>query len=73
MGHSFQGSVIAPGPRRHRSFKHALGAVFAPLARLRGYQGRNEEYLTRGPSEIVDLEPLPEGIQAMMASPAPDS
>jgi len=33
--------------------------VFGPLGRLRGYKGKYEEYLARGPSEIVELEPLP--------------
>lgn len=39
--------------------QHAFAAVLAPLARLRGYKGKYEEYLRRGPSEIVELETLP--------------
>jgi quercetin dioxygenase-like cupin family protein len=39
--------------------QRALAALVAPIGRLRGYKGRNEEYLTRGPSEVVALEPLP--------------
>jgi quercetin dioxygenase-like cupin family protein len=39
--------------------QHAMAAVLAPVGRLRGYQGKSEEYLRRGPSEIVELEPLP--------------
>jgi mannose-6-phosphate isomerase-like protein (cupin superfamily) len=69
--HEFPDVMALAGPPI--VLQHALAAVFAPLSRLRGYQGRNEEYLTRGPSEIVDLEPLPEGIQAIMPSPALDS
>jgi quercetin dioxygenase-like cupin family protein len=40
--------------------QHAVAAVLAPFARLRGYRGKYEEYLRRGPSEIVELEPLPQ-------------
>ncbi len=39
--------------------QHALAAVLAPIARLRGYRGKYEEYLNRGPSMTVELEPLP--------------
>ena len=39
--------------------QQAMAALFAPIGRLRGYKGRYEEYLTRGPSEVVKLEPLP--------------
>jgi hypothetical protein len=39
--------------------QRALAALVTPIGRLRGYKGRYEEYLTRGPSEIVELEPLP--------------
>jgi Cupin domain len=41
--------------------QHALAAVLAPIAHLRGYRGKHEEYLRLGPSEIVELEPLPPG------------
>lgn len=39
--------------------QRAMAALLAPIGRLRGLSGRYEEYLTRGPSEIVELEPLP--------------
>jgi quercetin dioxygenase-like cupin family protein len=39
--------------------QRAVAALVAPIGRLRGYKGRYEEYLTRGPSEIVTVEPLP--------------
>lgn len=39
--------------------QQTVAAVVAPIGRLRGYRGRYEEYLTRGPSEVVELEPLP--------------
>jgi quercetin dioxygenase-like cupin family protein len=39
--------------------QHSMAALFAPIGRLLGYKGRHEEYLHRGPSEIVDLERLP--------------
>jgi len=39
--------------------QQALAALFAPIGRLRGYKGRYEEYSTRGPSEVVKIEPLP--------------
>ncbi len=35
-----------------------MAAVLAPIGRLRGYRAKYEEYLQRGPSEIVELEPL---------------
>ena len=37
----------------------ALATLVTPIGRLRGYRGWYEEYLTRGPSEIVEPEPLP--------------
>jgi quercetin dioxygenase-like cupin family protein len=39
--------------------QQTLAALVAPIGRLRGYSGRHQEYLTRGPSEVVELEPLP--------------
>jgi quercetin dioxygenase-like cupin family protein len=39
--------------------QRAFAALVTPIGRLRGYRGRYEEYLTRGPSEIVAPEPLP--------------
>jgi quercetin dioxygenase-like cupin family protein len=35
-----------------------LFAILAPIGRARGYRGRYHEYLTRGPSGMVELEPL---------------
>lgn len=40
--------------------QQVLFTLLAPVARLRGYQGANEEYLTRGPSAMTEPEPLPE-------------
>jgi quercetin dioxygenase-like cupin family protein len=44
--------------------QRALFAVVAPIARARGYKGRYDEYLTRKPSAIVELEPLPADLVA---------
>ena len=35
-----------------------LFGLLAPLARLLGYRGSYPEYLTRGPSSVVPVEPL---------------
>lgn len=40
--------------------QQAMAAVLAPIARLRGYHGKYEEYLRRGPTEVVELAPLEE-------------
>jgi quercetin dioxygenase-like cupin family protein len=40
------------------ALQHVLAALCGPIARLSGYRGSYAEYLRRGPSEIVDLEPL---------------
>jgi hypothetical protein len=53
MTHEFSDVMAVAGPPL--LLQRALAA---PIARLRGYQGRYEEYLTRGPSEIVEPEPL---------------
>jgi quercetin dioxygenase-like cupin family protein len=39
--------------------QQVLATLLTPIARLRGYKGKYEEYLRRGPSEVVELEPLP--------------
>jgi quercetin dioxygenase-like cupin family protein len=49
--------------------QHALAAVVAPIARLRGYKGKYDEYRTHGPSEIVELEPLPIALSTPQPSP----
>jgi quercetin dioxygenase-like cupin family protein len=57
MAHEFADVMAIAGPPL--LLQRGLAALAAPIARLRGYQGRYEEYLTRGPSEIVEPEPLP--------------
>jgi quercetin dioxygenase-like cupin family protein len=57
MIHEFPDVMALAGPPIF--LQHALAAVLAPIARLRGYRGKYEEYLERGPTEIVQLEPLP--------------
>jgi hypothetical protein len=39
--------------------QRAVAALLTPIGRLLGYRGRYDEYLTRGPSMIVEPEPLP--------------
>ncbi len=39
-----------------------LFGVLAPVARLLGYRGCNPEYLDRKPSEVVELETLPDEV-----------
>jgi quercetin dioxygenase-like cupin family protein len=52
--HEFSDVMALPGlPVR---LQRAMAAVLSPVAHLRGYQGRNQEYLQRGPSEIVELD-----------------
>lgn len=41
-----------------------LFGALAPVARLLGYQGCNPEYMDRKPSEIAELEPLPDEVAA---------
>jgi quercetin dioxygenase-like cupin family protein len=45
--------------RPPRAVQKVLFAVLAPLARLFGYKGSYPEYLERGPSEVVEVEPWP--------------
>jgi hypothetical protein len=60
MAHEFNDVMAVAGPPLF--LQRAVAAVVTPIGRLRGYKGRYEEYLTRGPSEMVELEPLPGGI-----------
>ena len=57
MAHEFSDVMAVAGPPLF--LQRAVAAVVTPIGRLRGYKGRYEEYLTRGPSEIVEPEPLP--------------
>jgi quercetin dioxygenase-like cupin family protein len=57
--HEFPDVMALAGPPVF--LQHVLAAVMSPIARLRGYRGKYEEYLRLGPSEIVELEPLPSG------------
>jgi quercetin dioxygenase-like cupin family protein len=50
----FSDVMALPGPPI--CLQRAMATVLSPVAHLRGYQGRNEEYLQRGPSEIVELD-----------------
>jgi quercetin dioxygenase-like cupin family protein len=56
MVHEFPDVMALAGPPVW--LQQALAAVFTPLARLRGYRGKYEEYLRRGPTEILELPPL---------------
>ena len=58
MAHEFSDVMAIAGPPLF--LQRAVATVITPIGRLRGYRGRYEEYLTCGPSEIVDPEPLPE-------------
>jgi quercetin dioxygenase-like cupin family protein len=57
LAHEFPDVMAVAGPPLF--LQRALGTLITPIGRLRGYKGRYEEYLTRGPSEIVEPEPLP--------------
>ena len=57
MIHEFPDVMALAGPPIF--LQHAIAALLAPIGRLRGYRGKYEEYLLRGPSEILELEPLP--------------
>lgn len=46
--------------RPPRAVQKALFAALAPVARLLGYRGSYPEYLERGPSERIEVEPWPE-------------
>jgi len=56
MIHEFPDVMALAGPPVW--LQQALAALLAPVARLRGYRGKYEGYLRRGPTEIVELEPL---------------
>jgi quercetin dioxygenase-like cupin family protein len=43
--------------RPPRAVQKVLFATLAPVARLLGYKGSYPEYLERGPSEVVEVEP----------------
>ena len=55
--HEFSDVMAVAGPPLF--VQRAVAALVTPVGRLRGYKGRYEEYLTRGPSEMVELGPLP--------------
>jgi quercetin dioxygenase-like cupin family protein len=57
MAHEFPDVMAVAGPPLF--LQRAVAALVTPIGRLRGYRGRYEEYLTRGPSMIVEPEPLP--------------
>jgi hypothetical protein len=57
LAHEFPDVMAVAGPPLF--LQRAVAALVMPIGRLRGYQGRYEDYLTRGPSEIVEPEPLP--------------
>ena len=57
MAHEFSDVMAIAGPPLF--LQRAVAALVTPIGRLRGYKGRYEEYLTRGPSEVVEPEPLP--------------
>jgi hypothetical protein len=40
-----------------RAVQKVLFGILAPIARLLGYRGSYSEYLERGPSERVEVEP----------------
>jgi mannose-6-phosphate isomerase-like protein (cupin superfamily) len=57
MAQEFPDVMAVAGPPLF--LQRAVAALVTPIGRLRGYRGRYEEYLTRGPSMIVEPEPLP--------------
>jgi quercetin dioxygenase-like cupin family protein len=57
MAHEFSDVMAIAGPPLF--LQRALAALVTPIGRLRGHKGRYEEYLSRGPSEVVEPEPLP--------------
>jgi len=57
MAHEFSDVMAMAGPPLF--LQRAVAALVTPIGRLLGYRGRYAEYLTRGPSMIVELEPLP--------------
>jgi hypothetical protein len=44
------------------ALQRALFTVLAPIARLLGHKGCDPEYMDRKPSEIAELEELPEEV-----------
>jgi len=56
MVHEFSDVLALAGPPVF--LQRAMAMVLTPIARLCGYRGRYEEYLRRGPSEILELEPI---------------
>jgi quercetin dioxygenase-like cupin family protein len=58
LAHEYSDVMALAGPPP--SLQRAIAALVTPIGRLRGYRGTYEEYLARGPSEIVVPEPLPE-------------
>lgn len=58
ISHEFRDVSAIVGPPLF--LQRVIAAAVTPLGRLLGLEGRDEEYLNRGPSEIVELEPLPE-------------
>ena len=57
MAHEFPDVMAIAGPPLF--LQRAVAALLTPIGRLLGYRGRYDEYLTRGPSMIVEPEPLP--------------
>jgi quercetin dioxygenase-like cupin family protein len=57
MAHQFSDDMAVAGAPLF--LQRAVAAFVTPIGRLRGYKGRYDEYLARGPSQVVDLEPLP--------------
>ncbi len=57
MAREFSDVMAIAGPPLF--LQQAVAALVAPIGRFRSYSGRYQEYLTRGPSEVVELEPLP--------------
>jgi quercetin dioxygenase-like cupin family protein len=55
MIHEFPDVMALAGPPVW--LQQGLASILAPVARLRGYRGKYEEYLRRGPTAIVELEP----------------
>lgn len=62
MAHEFPDVMAIAGPPLF--LQRAIATLVTPIGRIRGLKGRYEEYLTRGPSEIVELEPLPVALAA---------
>jgi quercetin dioxygenase-like cupin family protein len=48
--------------------QRVLFTLLAPIGRARGYKGRYDEYLTRGPSAMVEHEPLASQSHEVVAS-----